>query len=70
MSYNKRHGGPFEMGGADYWYARGFEPQYYTGASIVTDRVEMADMTPAEIAEYTAGYREMEAQGDQKEWGE
>jgi len=69
MSYNKRHGGPFDRGGADYWYARGFDPHYYTGATMVTDRVEMADMTPAEIAEYTAGYREMEAQGDQKDWG-
>ena len=70
MTYDKRHGGPFDRGGADYWYGRGFDPHYYTGDSVVTDRVELKDMTPAQIAEYTAGYREMEKQGDQKDWGE
>lgn len=69
MSYDKRHGGPFDRGGADYWYGRGYDPHYYTGASVVTDRVELKDMTPAQIAEYTAGYREMELQGEQKNWG-
>jgi hypothetical protein len=28
----------------------------------------MAQMTPAEIAAYAAGYRDNEARGDRKEW--
>ena len=69
MSYNKRHGGPFDRGGADFYYGRVFNPHYYVGATYSTDRVEMKDMTVEQIAAYSAGYREMEAQGDQKDWG-
>jgi hypothetical protein len=32
--------------------------------------VELANMTPDEIAEYTAGYRDGEEDGTQKDWGE
>jgi hypothetical protein len=46
MTYDKRHGGPFDRGGADFWYGRGFDPHYYKGATYSTDRVELADMTP------------------------
>ena len=46
MTYDERHGGPFDRGGADFWYGRGFNPHYYKGATYTTDRVELADMTP------------------------
>lgn len=46
MTYDARHGGPFDRGGADFWYGRGFNPHYYKGATYSTDRVELADMTP------------------------
>ena len=29
MTYDARHGGPFDRGGADFWYGRGFNPHYY-----------------------------------------
>jgi len=31
-------------------------------------RIDMDQMTPAELAAYTAGYRDNEANGDKKEW--
>ena len=70
MTYDNRHGGPFDRGGADFWYGRGFNPHYYKGATYSSDRVELADMTPEEITAYTVGYREAEERGDQKDWGD
>ena len=67
-NFDTRHGGPFDRGGADYWYRRGYEPHYYTGATYATDRVEKDDMTPEELAAYRAGYCEAEANGDQKDY--
>ena len=56
--YNTRHGGPYDRGGADKHYGREYDPHYYVGATYSSERVELANMTPAEIAEYTAGYRD------------
>lgn len=63
--YNMRHGGPYDRGQADKHYGREYCPHYYMGDTYSTDRVELIDMTPAEIAEYTAGYRDW---SDRKEW--
>lgn len=63
--YDERHGGPYDRGSADKYYNRPFEPHYYEGATAMTKRVELKDMTPKEIAEYTAGYRDTV---DQKVW--
>ena len=38
--FDTRHGGPFDRGGADFWYNRGYDPHYYTGGSYASDRVE------------------------------
>jgi hypothetical protein len=46
MTYDKRHGVPFDRGGADFWYGRPHEPHYFVGATYKTDKVELADMTP------------------------
>ena len=70
MRYDKRHGGPFDRGGADYWYGRDFDPHYYKGATYTTDRVEKADMTLAEVNAYKAGYITARNNGDQKDWGD
>ncbi len=67
--FNTRHGGPFDRGGADFWYNRGFDPHYYTGNTYTSDRVEKTDMRAEELAAYRAGYEEAEAQGDQKDYG-
>lgn len=68
-NFDTRHGGPYDRGGADYWYRRGYEPHYYTGATYASDRVEEADMTGEELAAYRAGYKEAEDMGDQKDYG-
>ena len=67
--FDTRHGGPFDRGGADFWYNRGYDPHYYTGGTYTSDRVTRDDMTAEELAAYRAGYCEAEAAGDQKDYG-
>ena len=67
--FDTRHGGPFDRGGADYWYNRGYDPHYYEGGTYTSKRIEKDDMTPEELAAYRAGYEEASQQGDQKDWG-
>ena len=67
-TYDTRHGGPYDRGGADYYYWRGFDPHYYTGRTYQSDRVNKEDMTPEEIKAYTAGYDNAAKFGDRKEW--
>ena len=67
--YDKRHGGPFDRGGADFWYHRPPRPHYFVGGTYTSDEVSEANMTKEEIEAYNAGYAEAEAQGGQKDWG-
>jgi hypothetical protein len=62
MSYDKRHGGPYDRGGADRYYDREYDPHYYVGDTAITDRVEMHHMTAEQIVAYTVGYN----QGDKE----
>lgn len=62
MSYNQRHGGPYDRGSADKWYGREFNPHFFLGATYDSEKVELKDMTAEEITAYTVGYRE----GDEK----
>ena len=66
--FDTRHGGPFDRGGADFWYNRGYDPHYYEGGTYTSKRIEKDDMTPEELAAYRAGYEEASQQGDQKDW--
>ena len=66
MTYDDRHGGPYDRGGADFHYGRGFDPHYFTGGTYSSPRVKRDDMTPEELAAYRAGYEAAEAAGDQK----
>jgi hypothetical protein len=66
ISYNDRHGGPFDRGSADSYYGRGIDIHYYVGATAQSDRVESKDMTPEQIVEYMAGYEYNEKFGDKK----
>ena len=70
MTYDERHGGPYDRGSADFWYGRPYEPHYFVGGTYTSDKVELADMTAEEITAYPAGYRDAEARGDQKDWGD
>lgn len=66
--YDERHGGPYDRGSADSWYSRGFNPHYFVGATYSSPKIEMEQMTAAEIADYTAGYEDNEQFGDKKSW--
>ena len=72
LKYPDYHGSPYDRGGADSYYRRPFNPHYFGGPQGGpfggTERIELADMTPEEIAAYTAGYRDNEEFGDHKEW--
>ena len=68
QTYSTRHGSPYDRGSADSYYGRDFDPHYWPQGTYKGLRVEMAQMTAAEITAYTAGYRDNEANGDKKEW--
>ena len=69
MTYDERHGGPYDRGTADFWYGRQYDPHFFKGATYSTDKVELKDMTPAEITAYSKGFQTAEADGSQKDWG-
>ena len=68
MEFDTRHGGPYDRGGADFYYGRGFDPHYFTGGTYTSDRVKREDMTNEDLAAYRAGYEAAEAAGDTKEY--
>lgn len=66
--YDQRHGGPYDRGACDSYYGRDYWPHYFAGDTHKSLRIDLEQMTAAEIAAYTAGYRDNEANGDKKEW--
>ena len=64
-----RHGGPYDRGGADSYYQRGYNPHYFKGDSYSSERVTYDDMTPDEVEAYRAGYDDNEESGEYKDWG-
>jgi hypothetical protein len=68
IKYDERHGGPYDRGTADSYYGRDYWPHYFVGDTHNSRRVDMAQMSPAEITAYTAGYNDNEADGNKKEW--
>lgn len=68
MTYDKRHGGPWDRGGADSYYDRGRRPHYFKGDTHQSEQVMMADMTAEEVEAYNAGYDYNEQFGGKKEW--
>ena len=67
MSYDTRHGGPFDRGRADSYYERPPEPHFYVGATGMSSRYISRPGTP-EHAAYMAGYNMNETSGDKKDW--
>jgi len=67
-NYDTRHGGPYDRGSADSYYSRGYHPHYFEGATSTTPRVDLENMTAAEITAYTAGFNDNELFGDKKDW--
>ena len=68
VTYDKRHGGPFDRGTADSYYGRPFDPHFFVGKTYMSDKVELSDMTPADITAYAAGYSWNEQYGHKKEY--
>jgi hypothetical protein len=66
---SQRHGGPYDRGSADSYYHRPRRPHYYEKGTSTSLRIEEADMTQNEIAEYNEGYDYNEQHGDKKDWG-
>lgn len=66
--YDQRHGGAFDRGSADSYYARGYEPHCYVGATASSTRVELDAMTAEDIEAYTAGYYWNERFGHKKDY--
>lgn len=63
------HGSPYDRGAADSYYCRRYKPHYYADAPVCRVRMEVSDMTQAQIAEYREGWLENERNGDHKDWG-
>lgn len=68
-TYDKRHGGPYDRGRADYCIWGIPTPHYYVGPTKLSPLVTAEQMMPEEIAAYIAGYRAAEDEDwDRKEW--
>lgn len=61
--YSEDNGSPYDRGGADSYYRRGYSPHWYPMGTYVGDRIEWMDMSEYEIEAYTAGYQENEKSG-------
>lgn len=66
MTYDKRHGGPWDRGSADAYYRRPFDPHYFKGPTYSSEKVEKKDMTEEEIKAYSNGYH---GETDRKDYG-
>ena len=58
----QEHGSPYDRGSADSWYRRQPQAHYMINGA----RIEEADMTAEQIAEYQAGYDDNEKQTDSR----
>jgi hypothetical protein len=61
-----RHGSPQDRGSADAYYGRPYNPHYYVGDSMQSERIEKDKMTADEIEAYRYGY---DNEDDRKDWG-
>lgn len=64
---NTEHGGPYDRGSADAWYARPMNPHWYPKGTYMGERIKEDKMSEQEIAEYHFGYMNSEFGG--KDWG-
>lgn len=69
MTYDKRHGGPWDRGAADSYYRRGKNPHYFKRATYNSEEVKESQMSGEEIEAYLAGYEQNEAERNFKDYG-
>ena len=68
-SNTRKHGCPYDRGGADSYYGRDYYPHWWPEGTYTGQIVEKADMTPEQIEEYRIGYQENEMANNFKDWG-
>jgi len=68
VSYDQRHGGPYDRGQCDSYYRRSFSPHYFKGGTSTSEMVSLGEMTAEQIVAYTAGYNDNERSGFYKDW--
>ena len=56
----KRHGGPYDRGGADKYYLRKSNPHYFVKGTYQSQKIEIEDMTLDEIFAYEQGYEDQD----------
>lgn len=66
--YVERHGGPWDRGGADSYYRRGYNPHYFVGSTYQSEEITENQMTQDEIEAYRAGYEYNENLGNYKDY--
>ena len=66
--YSDRHGGAYDRGSADYYYARGRQPHLFLGDTYNSTKIPADHMSEQELDAYNAGYDDAEACGDRKQW--
>lgn len=64
--FDQRHGGAFDRGMMDSYYGRRFEPHYYVGATLSSEKVTTLD--EKQYSDYSSGFEWNEKFGDRKEW--
>jgi hypothetical protein len=69
VTYDDRHGGPFDRGSADSYYGRPFRPHYFLGATYSTPEIILEPEDP-EWLEYEAGFMSNEMDQNFKDWGQ
>jgi len=63
-----RHGSPHDRGRADAWYGRDPVPHCFEGASFMSVRIDIEEMSAGEIQSYQDGYYEQLTTNERKEW--
>jgi hypothetical protein len=66
MKIDKRHGGAYDRGSADWWYQRQPVPHMFEGKTYDSVLVKEDEMDPLDVEAYWAGYNEAKAQGEHK----
>lgn len=66
VTFNTRHGGPFDRGAADAYYGRPAIPHYFVGNTYSSPKVTADKMTAEEIDAYYEGFN---TTSDRKDWG-
>ena len=66
MTYDKRHGSPWDRGSADSYYRRPYKPHKYVEGTMTSEKVE--SLSAIDLAAYDAGYEANEALGYYKDW--